>query len=113
MKNKIKIIIVFLSLLLFIYFAGLTDDTGDIIRYVGMFGILALVLWFSRTEIIKPWCVFSLVYWVLSIIMIFSSAGGSFGVSGGRIMAMYILSGAYFLISLILIIYKSIKLRGK
>ena len=113
MKNKIKIILVFAILFLFIYFARLADDTSDILRYVGMFGGLALVLWFSRTEITKVWSFFSVIYWVLSAVIILSSKGGAFGVSGGRVMAMYILSNAYFLLSLILITYKSIKLRGK
>jgi hypothetical protein len=113
MKNKTKILLVFFLLSLFIFFIGLVDDVGDIMRYSAQFSILAVTLWFSREEIINFWYRFSVIFWILSATMIVSSGGGLFGVSGGRIMAMYILSGIYFLISLIFIIYKSIKLKGK
>jgi len=100
---------------------GCSDDTG-IAQAPGMFSfivfLLSLILLFLHKEIFQSWKIFT--YWWLPISFLFilgapSSGGGSIGIGGSidREIVTWWFAGLFLVISLILIIYKSIKLRGK
>ncbi len=113
MKNKLKIFSILLAIFLFGCAAVFSDDIGDIIRYGLKFLPVIILLFFSRNEVLGLWCKFSIAFFFLSALIVLSSSGGSFGSMGAKIMSVYLLSWVFLFLSLILITFKSISLRGK
>jgi cytochrome bd-type quinol oxidase subunit 2 len=129
MKNKTLIVILFISLILLAgTFLVCPTPTDVCLRYdeLSVFLILfsapvfllSLILLFLREEIFRSWKHFA--YWWLPISAFFimlapSTDRGSFdfGMGFDREAVTWFFAVLFFLISLILIIYKSIKLRGK
>lgn len=95
------------------YVAGIANETD----MIGLWKILGLVvspavlLFFLKKEIVSPWWYFSLAFLLISVFLIFGGNGG--GVFGGKVVIAYFLSWLYFSLSLCLIGFKSISLRGK
>jgi len=80
--------------------------------------ILCIPLFFTKEAVYFAWRKFAIWYVPISIIYISTASSrsqGSFGYSmpSDQEFAMYALPFLFIVISLILIIYKSIKLRGK
>jgi len=98
-----------------------SDDASFVqapVMFSVIFFFLSLVLLFLREEIFKTWKTFA-IWWIpLSVLFIFStpsSGGGSIGIGGSidREIVTWWFAGLFLIISLVLIIYKSIKLKGK
>jgi len=98
------------------------SDDASFIQAPAMFSVvlffLSLILLFLREEIFKSWKTFA-IWWIpLSALFILSapsSGGGSIGIGGGidREIVTWWFAGLFLIISLVLIIYKSIALRRK
>ena len=110
-----------------------TDRCWNIIQYVGPdleegivlslvffpapIFLLSIIFLFLREEVFRSWFKFARIYIPLALIFIFLSAwspgGGSWGVSNNfdGEAATWFFSGLFLLISLILIFYKSRKLK--
>lgn len=103
----------------------LPDEIIEVIIQTFAFFPLALVfislpLLFLHEEIFQSWKKFAKIYLSISvaIILLFmfsSGGGGNFGLGGGMDAegATMFLSALFFIISLVIIITKSLKLRGK
>jgi hypothetical protein len=113
MKNKLKILSIIMAMFLLGYVAGIADETNmsGLWKILGLVVSPAVLLFFLKKEIISVWWYFSLVFLLISIFLIFGGNGG--GVLGGKVVITYLLSWLYFFLSLGLIVFKSISLRGK
>jgi preprotein translocase subunit SecG len=97
------------------------EELGALTSILSIFFFFISVILFARLKseaIFKSWKIFT--YWWLPLSALFilsapSSGGGSIGIGGGidREIVTWWFAGLFFIISLILIIYKSIKLKGK
>jgi hypothetical protein len=94
-----------------------------IINYLSIFSfavfILSFIFLFTKEEVYRAWKRFSFGYAIMAILLLFGSpASTSSGFSGlsmsiSRSNMSFFLLYLFLIISLILIAYKSIKLRGK
>jgi hypothetical protein len=128
--KKILSLIIFLSLtstiiILFVCYLGFEDfcfahqdSTIFVLLFSAPLFLLSLILLFLRKEVYESWKKFALWWLPISFLFILgapSSGGGSIGIGGSidREIVTWWFAGLFFIISLVLIIYKSIKLRGK
>jgi len=77
--------------------------------------LISLILLFLRSEIFKSWIKFSTLFVLVYAILIYlaPSQTSDFITPFDKKLTAWVLSFLFAIISLILIIYKSIKLRGK
>jgi len=96
---------------------GIVDAVSQPLALFSVFVfILTGILYFLREEIFRSWFHFSKWYIFLSFVAIFLSNSSSHRVFLNPFeteLVAWETSCSYFIISIILIIYKSIKLRGK
>jgi hypothetical protein len=82
-----------------------------------VFFIFSIPLYFFKEAVYLAWRKFALWYLPIVAVLILSAGGGSNGFNPGYGMdtesLTFFFSGLFAFISLVLIIYKSIKLRGK
>jgi hypothetical protein len=90
---------------------------GSISLFSFVVFIFSIPLYFLKEGVYFAWRKFALWYLPIVAILILSAGGGSNGFNPGYGMdtesLTFFFSGLFALISLVLIIYKSIKLRGK
>jgi hypothetical protein len=85
-------------------------------NYATSFILISALLFFVRREVVTLWMWFSLAYLLLSIPVVFTAPLQTSWISTGfdtRNQLSFWFSALFLLISFILIIYKSIKLKGK
>ena len=100
---------------------GIHDDLSLTVWLLSaVFFITLIPLYFTKEAVYKAWRKFAIVY--LPIAMILIAIGDTSGRGGGlggpsmdmdREMTTFFFSGLFLFISFILILYKSLKLRGK
>jgi len=100
-----------------IYYSDIAP-AGESIFFLSATLLLSLIpLYFLKEGIYKAWRKFAVIYLPIAILWIAASdpygGGGYVGMLDSREQVTFFVSGLFLLISLILIIYKSIKLRKK
>jgi hypothetical protein len=96
------------------------ENTEAVVEIIGLFSLVTFlssaILYFLREEVFLSWFKFAKYYLPIALFLILgfsSDGGGSFSMGNDMEGMVFFSASIYFLISLILIIYKSIKLRGK
>ncbi len=130
-RKKIGILLILSSIIFVVGYLIFYLDTKEICCYrsadkigqpLGIGGlslsIIFLILLFTKEAVFNSWKKFGIWYIPLAAILIFlapSSSGGSFGYSMGfdREAVTMFTSGLFLIISLLIIITKSWRLRGK
>jgi hypothetical protein len=90
-------------------------DVGQMLAIFSLVSfILSVIIYFLREEIFLSWWKFVKYYLPIAFFLILgfsSGGGGSFSMGNDMEAMIFFTAGLYFIISLVLIIYKSIKLR--
>lgn len=64
-------------------------------------------------EVLRTWRKVTIIFWVLSLPFLLSSGGGGLDVGIGDGVVLYLLLWIYFFLSLVVITFRTIQLRGR
>lgn len=117
MKNKLKILSILAATLALFWSIGAIDssDLDVFVNFALPIILTCVTVFFVKKETINLWWYFSLAFWLFVALVIFTGdkSGGTFGLGDGTLIMIGLLSWLYFFLSLCLIVFKSISLRGK